>query len=71
MKLFVFKLACIRWQIEVEDGDDGDEDARKDDVEHVVEGLPLDDEVEGHLLVVIVIHDLPARLMSDDPLASL
>lgn len=68
---FFFELACIRRQIEVKDGDDGDEDARQDDVQHVVERLPLDDQVEGHLLVLIVVHVLPARLMSDDPLASL
>lgn len=71
MQAFVFQLACIRRQIEVKDGDDGDEDARQDDVQHVVEGLPLNDEVEGHLLIQVVVHVLPARLVSDDPLASL
>lgn len=68
---FFVKLACIGRQVEVKDGDDGDEDARQDDVQHIVEGLPLYDQVEGHLFILIVVHVLPARLMSDDPLASL
>lgn len=71
MQAFVFGLACIRRQIEVKDGDDGDEDARQDDVQHVVKGLPLNDQVEGHLLVQIVVHVLPARFVSNDPLAAL
>lgn len=62
---------CIRRQVEVKDGDDGDEDAGEDDVQHVVQRLPLDDQVEGHVLVLIVVHVLPARPVSDVPLASL
>lgn len=64
-------FTCIRRQVEVEDGDDGDEDAGEDDVQHVVQGLPLDDQVEGHVLVIIIVHVLPARLVSDVPLAAL
>lgn len=62
---------CIRGQVEVKDGDDGDEDAGEDDVQHVVQRLPLDDQVEGHLLILIIIPVLPARLVSDVPLAAL
>lgn len=62
---------CIRRQVEVKDGDDGDEDAGDDDVQDVVQRLPLDDQVEGHVLIQIIIHVLPARLVSDLPLAPL
>lgn len=62
---------CIRWQVEVEDGDDGDEDTGEDDVQDVVQGLPLDDQVEDHVLVLVVAHNLPARLVRDVPLAAL
>lgn len=62
---------CIRRQVEVKDGDDGDEDAGEDDVQDVVERLPLDDQVEGHVLILIIIYVLPARLVSDVPLATL
>lgn len=61
----------IRRQVEVKDGDDSDEDARKDDVQHIVKGLPLDDQVEDHPLVFIVQHDFPARPVFDVPLAAL
>lgn len=62
---------CIRRQIEVKDGDDGDENAGDDDVQDVVQRLPLNDQVEDHVLVPIVIYDLPARPVSDVPLAAL
>lgn len=62
---------CIRGQVEVKDGDDGNEDAGEDDVQHVVQRLPLDDKVEGHLLILTVLHVLPARPVSDVPLAAL
>lgn len=34
---------CIRGQVEVKDGDDSDEDTGDDDVQHVVQRLPLND----------------------------
>lgn len=64
-------FTCIRGQVEVKDGDDGDEDAGEDDVQHVIQGLPLDDQVEGHVLVLIIVRVLPARPVSDVPLAAL
>lgn len=69
--ILCYWFTCIGRQVEVEDGDDGDEDAGEDDVQHVVQGLPLDDQVEGHVLVIIIVHVLPARLVSDVPLAAL
>lgn len=66
-----WRHTCIRRQVEVKDGNDGDEDAREDDVEDVVQRLPLDDQVEGHVLILIVICVLPAWLVSDVPLAAL
>lgn len=62
---------CIRRQVEVKDGDDGDEDAGDDDVQDVVQRLPLDDQVEAHVLIVVVVHVLSARLVPDVPLAAL
>lgn len=64
-------VTCIRRQVEVKDGDDGDEDAGQDDVEDVVQGLPLNDQVEGHVFVIVIVHVLPAGLVSDAPLATL
>ena len=61
----------IRGQVEVEDGDDGDEDAGDDDVEDVVQGLPLDDQVEGYIFVHVLIHVLLAGLVADVPLTAL
>lgn len=61
---------CIRRQVEVKDSNDGDENAGKDDVEDVVQRLPLDDQVKSHVLI-LVIHVLPAWLVSDVPLAAL
>lgn len=40
-------LTCIWWQVEDEDGQDGDEDAWGNDVDQVEERLPANDEVEG------------------------
>lgn len=61
----------IRWQVEVKDGNDSDEDAREDDVQHIVKGFPLDDQVEDHPFVFIIQHDLPTWPVFDVPLATL
>ena len=64
-------MSCVGGQVEVEDGDDGDEDAGDDDVEDVVQRLPLDDQVEGDVLVQVVTHVLLAGLVTNVPLAAL
>lgn len=61
---------CIRRKVEVKDGYNGDEDAWNDDVDDVVQRLPLNDQVEGHLLIEVVFHDLSARFVSDVPLSA-
>ena len=63
-------LTGVGGKVEVGDGDDGDEDAGNYDVENVVHGLPLHDEVEGDVLVILGTMDvLPRRLVPDDPLS--
>lgn len=64
-------VTSVRRQVEVKDGDDGDEDAGDDDVDDVVQRLPLDDQVEGHFFVQVIVHVLPAWFMSDVPLSTL
>lgn len=40
-------LTCIWRQVEDEDGQESDEDARGNDIDQVEERLPTNDEVEG------------------------
>lgn len=47
----MLSLTSIRRQIEVEDGDDRDEDAGQNDVEYVVHGFALNDQVEGDVFI--------------------
>lgn len=64
-------LTCVWGQVEVEDGDDGDEDAGNNDIQDIVSWLPLDDQVEGDVLVIVLSYILPGRLVSDMPFATL
>lgn len=65
-------LTSIRWQIEVEDGDDCDEDAGQNDVEYVVHGFTLDDQIEGDVFIqVLFFYILPGRLVTDMPFTAL
>lgn len=64
-------FTCIRGEVEVKDGDDGDENTGDYDVDYIVQRLPLNDQVEDHVLKQIVTHALPAWLVHDAPLAAL
>lgn len=64
-------FTCIGRQIEVEDGDDSNQDARDDDVDDVVQRLPLDDQVKSHFLIFVIKCVLPAWLVSYVPLTTL
>lgn len=68
-----FQTLC--WQEVGQDDQGGDEWAGQDDVDDVEKGLPLDDQVEGDLLVLQVfggvpgIDHLPGWPMDNGPLA--
>jgi len=64
-------FTCIRRQVEVKDGNDGDEDTGQDDVKHVIHGLPLDDQVEGDVLVQVLSNILLRNLMPNVPFPTL
>lgn len=64
-------LTCIWWQIEVEDGNDSDEDTRHDNVKHIKHGLSLDDQVERDVLIQVITHILPRNLVTDVPFSAL
>lgn len=64
-------FTCIRWQVEVKNGNDGDEDTGQDDVKHVIHGLPLDDQVEGDVFIQVLSHILPRNLVTNVPFSTL
>lgn len=65
-------LTSVGGQVEVEDGYAGEEDTGDDDVEDIVERLPLDDQVEGDVFIQVLTDlILPAGLVADVPFTTL
>lgn len=60
---------CSGRQVEDKYSQHAGEDAGHDDVDDVEQRLPLDDEVEGDVLVQVFLHVFPRRLVTDGPLA--
>ena len=77
MKHFKAVLLTVGGQVVDERGQEGDEHTGDDDVDDVEEGLPLDDQVEGDVLVLVALHgDVlvgvpPGRTVHHLPLAVL
>lgn len=62
---------CTRWQIEDKYGQDTGKDAGHDDVNDVEQRLPLNDQVEGDVLIQVIVDVLSAGLVTNLPLTVL
>ncbi len=62
---------CTRWQIEDKYGQHTGEDAGQDDVNDVEQRLPLNDQVEGDVLIQVIVNVLSAGLVTNLPLTVL
>lgn len=60
-------LTCSRRQVEDKYGQHAGEDAGQDDVDDVEERLPLYDEVEGDVLIQVLLNVLSGGFVTDGP----
>lgn len=60
-------LTCSRWQVEDKYSQHTGEDAGHDDVDDVKKRLPLYDEVEGDVLVQVLLNILSRGFVTDGP----
>lgn len=65
------ELTCSRRKVKDEYCQNASEDARDDNVDDVEERLPLDDEVEGDVLIQLLLDILSAGFVTNGPLSIL
>lgn len=62
---------CPWWQIEHEYSQHTSKDAGHDDVDDVEKWFPFDDQIEGDVLIEVLLDVLPAGLVTDLPFSIL
>lgn len=65
------ELTCSRRKVKDKYGQDTGEDAGDDDVDDVEERLPLDDEVEGDVLIQLLFDVFPGGFVTNGPFSIL